>query len=150
MLKLYTVPRPLPVRSTGRALSRACCRSVAARKSRKRSAVLSPPTFALPAGNPQLLLIGLGLLVGGGFAGPSGSVVADVTPAAIHASAFAVLTLANNIFGLAPGPFITGALADAFSLQTAMALAPLVGLGSAAAYWMASRFYLNEVTHSAS
>ena len=114
------------------------------------SSLLLLAAFALPAGNPQLLLIGLGLLVGGGFAGPSGSVVADVTPAAIHASAFAVLTLANNIFGLAPGPFITGALADAFSLQTAMALAPLVGLGSAAAYWMASRFYLNEVTHSAS
>ena len=112
------------------------------------SSLLLLAAFALPAGNPQLLLIGLGLLVGGGFAGPSGSVVADVTPAAIHASAFAVLTLANNIFGLAPGPFITGALADAFSLQTAMALAPLVG--SAAAYWMASRFYLNEVTHSAS
>ena len=104
-------------------------------------AILLLIAFALPASQAQLLLIALGLLIGGGFAGPSGSAVADVCPAAIHATAFAVLTLANNIFGLAPGPFITGALADAFSLQTAMELVPLVGLGSAAAYFMASRHY---------
>ena len=101
--------------------------------------------FALPAGLPQLLLIGLGLLIGGGFAGPSGSVVADVSHASIHATAFAVLTLANNIFGLAPGPFITGVLADAFNLQLAMQVVPLAGLLSAGAYWMASRFYLQDL-----
>lgn len=109
------------------------------------SGVLLLIAFALPPGTAQLLLIGLGLLIGGGFAGPSGSAVADVSPATIHATAFAVLTLANNIFGLAPGPFITGALADAFSLQTAMELVPLVGLGSAAAYFMASRYYQNDM-----
>lgn len=101
--------------------------------------------FALPPGPAQLLLIGLGLLIGGGFAGPSGSVVADVTPAAIHATAFATLTLANNIFGLAPGPFITGALADLYSLQDAMQLVPLVGLASAAAYFQASRHYQHDL-----
>ena len=109
------------------------------------SGILLLIAFALPPGTAQLLLIGLGLLIGGGFAGPSGSAVADVSPATIHATAFAVLTLANNILGLAPGPFITGALADAFSLQTAMELVPLVGLGSAAAYFMASRYYQNDM-----
>lgn len=101
--------------------------------------------FALPPSHLQLLLIGLGLLIGAGFAGPSGAVVSAVTNASIHASALATLVLANNIIGLAPGPFITGVLADAFDLQVAMAAVPLVGFGAAFAYRQAGRYYCDDL-----
>ncbi|MNC55780.1 hypothetical protein D3C75_1053290 [compost metagenome] len=91
------------------------------------------------------MLIGVGLLIGAGFAGPSGAVISDVTSASIHASALAVLVLANNIIGLAPGPFITGALADVFDLRIAMAVVPLASFGAAFAYLQASRHYRNDL-----
>lgn len=109
------------------------------------SAMILLLAFNLTQGTTQLVLIGLGMLVGAGFAGPSGAVIGDVSRASIHATAMATLVLANNIIGLAPGPFIAGLLADAFSLHLAMALVPLAGLGSAWAYFKASHHYPGDV-----
>lgn len=103
--------------------------------------------FILPAGALQVSLIGLGLLLSAGFAGPAGAVISDVTSASIRASALATLVLANNILGLAPGPFITGVLADAFDLQMALAVVPLVGLGAAFAYRRACCHYQRDLVH---
>ncbi len=100
--------------------------------------------FLLPAGALQISLIALGLLFSAGFAGPAGAVISDVTSASIRASALATLVLANNILGLAPGPFITGVLADAFDLQMALAVVPLVGLGAAFAYSRARCHYRQD------
>lgn len=111
------------------------------------SAVILLAAFSLAPSQMQLLLIGLGLLVGAGFAGPSGAVVSDVTNTSIHASALATLVLANNILGLAPGPFITGVLADVFDLQVALAVVPLVGLGAAFGYLQASRNYCHDLAN---
>ncbi|MCY1378764.1 hypothetical protein D9M69_664260 [compost metagenome] len=109
------------------------------------SAVILLVAFSLPPSPLQLILIGVGLLIGAGFAGPSGAVISDVTSASIHASALAVLVLANNMIGLAPGPFVTGLLADAFDLQIAMSLVPLASFGAAFAYLKASRHYRNDL-----
>jgi MFS family permease len=89
----------------------------------------------------QFALIALGLLVGAGFAGPSGAAVSDLTNPAIRATVFATLTLANNLIGLAPGPFLTGALADATSLAVALQVIPLVSLLAAGFYFAAARHY---------
>jgi MFS family permease len=97
--------------------------------------------FQLPPGNPQLLAVAAAFLTGSGFVGASGVIVTAVTPPAIHASAFAMLTLGNNIVGYAPGPFIVGLLADTSGLLTAMQILPLVGLGAAAAFLIADRYY---------
>jgi MFS family permease len=97
--------------------------------------------FLLPPGPAQFAAIALGLLLGAGFAGPSGAVVGDVTNPAIRATVFATLTLANNLIGLAPGPFVTGALADALGLDVAMRIIPVVSIGAAIAYLVASRSY---------
>ena len=83
----------------------------------------------------------LGLLLGAGFAGPSGAVVADVTNPAIHATVFATLTLANNLIGLAPGPFLTGVLADAVGLDGAMRVIPSTSVLAAVLYVLAGRSY---------
>jgi len=42
----------------------------------------------------------------------------------LHGTAFAVLTLANNAFGLAPGPIVTGWMADRIGLLGALQLLP--------------------------
>lgn len=109
------------------------------------AAVLLLIAFNLPAGQMQLLLIGLGLVVGSGFAGASAAVVSSVTHASIHATALATLVLANNLLGLAPGPFVTGVLADLFELDVAMGLVPLAGFVAAFAYWKASLLYLPDL-----
>jgi hypothetical protein len=94
-------------------------------------------------------MIALGLLLGAGFAGPSGAVVADVTSPAIRATVFATLTLANNLIGLAPGPFLTGMLADAMGLDGAMRIVPLTSILAAVLYIAAARSYHADRRHYA-
>jgi hypothetical protein len=65
--------------------------------------------------------------------------VADLTNPAIHAAAFATLTLANNLLGLAPGPFITGVLADRIGLLGALRTIPVVALAAALAFALGRR-----------
>ena len=72
-------------------------------------------------------------------AGPAGAMVANLTPKALHGTAFAVLTLANNAFGLAPGPIATGWLADRIGLLGALQLLPFASLAAAAVFLFASR-----------
>ena len=57
--------------------------------------------------------------------------VASLTPAAIHGTAFATLTLANNFLGLAPGPIVTGWLADRIGLLDALRWLPLASVAAA-------------------
>jgi MFS family permease len=104
-------------------------------------ALLLAAAFFLPPGPLQFVLIATGLMVGAGFAGPSGAVVADMTHASIHATVFATATLINNLLGLAPGPFLIGWIADHTSLQTAMKFVPLVGMLSAALYFIGAKTY---------
>ena len=97
--------------------------------------------FWISPGPLQFGVMALGLLLGAGFAGPSGAVVADVTNPAIHATVFATLTLANNLIGLAPGPFLTGVLADAVGLDGAMRVIPSTSVLAAVLYVLAGRSY---------
>jgi MFS family permease len=54
--------------------------------------------------------------------------VANLTPESIRATAFGTLTFANNILGLAAGPFVVGILADRFGLDVALKMVPLVSV----------------------
>jgi MFS family permease len=90
--------------------------------------------FHAEPGQAQLVLIGAGLFVAAGVTGPSGAMVANLTHPAVHGAAFALLTLANNLLGLAPGPIVTGGLADAWGLETAFQSIPVVCLASAACF----------------
>jgi len=109
------------------------------------SCVLLSLAFALPHGTPQLLVIGLGMFLAAGTSGPAGAMVANLTPLPIHGTAFATLTLANNLLGLAAGPLLTGVLADALGLAQAFQLVPLVGLAAAAVFYFAKRHYLDDI-----
>ena len=93
----------------------------------------------VPAGPVQLVLLGLAIFLAAATAGPAGAMVAGLTPAAIHGTAFATLTLANNFLGLAPGPIVTGWLADQVGLLEALRWLPLASIASALVFLSARR-----------
>lgn len=62
----------------------------------------------------------------------------------------AILGLTQNLFGLAMGPFIAGALSDAFGLQTALAVIPVFGILAAWLLVIGSRTYERDVARAAS
>lgn len=109
------------------------------------SCALLSLAFALPHGTAQLVVIGMGMFMAAGTSGPAGAMVANLTPLPIHGTAFAMLTLVNNLLGLAAGPLVTGILADAFGLSTAFQLVPLISIAAAATFLFARRHYLADV-----
>ena len=91
------------------------------------------------------MLSGLAMFLAAGTTGPAGAMVAGLTPAAIHGTAFATLTLANNFIGLAPGPIITGWLADQVGLLGALRWLPLASIAAALVFLCARRSSRAEV-----
>lgn len=109
------------------------------------SAVLLTSAFVLGPGVPQLVLLGMGMFLAAASAGPAGAMVAYLTPAALHGTAFAVLTLANNAFGLAPGPIVTGWLADRIGLHAAMQWMSFASMAAALVFIIAARTSRTEL-----
>ncbi|MEQ1550826.1 MFS transporter [Sphingorhabdus sp.] len=109
------------------------------------SAALFAGAFFSPPGQLQLVLIGGALLVVAGITGVTGSMVANATPREIHSTSMAVLALAYNLLGLAPGPIVTGWLSDQYDLLVALKFLPLPCLLSAAAMVFAGRLYSAEM-----
>ena len=95
--------------------------------------------FSLPPGSLQFFLIALGGFAVSAHAGAAVAVIADVSHPGLRTTALAVQTLASNLIGLAPGPFIVGALSDAFGLASAMAIIPVVSVGAAIFFQLGSR-----------
>ncbi len=95
--------------------------------------------FRLPSETSALVALGAGMFLMAGASGPAGAIVAQRIPPALHGSALAILTLANNMLGLAPGPIVVGALADRFGLSAAMQIVPVAALLAAVAFWLAGR-----------
>lgn len=104
-------------------------------------------TIALqfPPGTGQLVVLGMAMFLVAGTVGPVGAMVANLTPLAIHGSAFATLTLANNLIGLAPGPILTGRIADVIGLDDAFRLLPIPCLLAALTFAVMRRCYLTDL-----
>ncbi|MHA6160061.1 MFS transporter [Pseudomonas sichuanensis] len=109
------------------------------------SCLLLSLAFAMPTGTAQLVLIGLGMMVAAGTSGPSSAMVANLTHASVHCTAFATLTLANNLLGLATGPLLTGRLSDLIGLHGALQLVPLISLGAALVFVIGKRHYHTDM-----
>ncbi|MGE0624374.1 MAG: MFS transporter [Pseudomonadales bacterium] len=109
------------------------------------SGVLLFAGFQQAPGMAQLMLIGVGMFFAAGTSGPAGAMVANLTHPLIHGTAFATLTLANNLLGLAPGPFVTGLVADRIGLSGALEWLPLVSLGAIAAFLAAYRVFHRDL-----
>ncbi|MFD5389687.1 MFS transporter [Streptomyces sp. NPDC127074] len=98
------------------------------------SLVLLTTGFQLPTGPAQLIVIAAGTLVVGGASGPAAAMVARLTPPGIAATAMATLTLANSLIGIAPGPAVTGVLADRWGLLGGLEVVPLTALAGSVAF----------------
>jgi len=90
------------------------------------------------------------LVAAGGFlatctVGPVSAIVIDVIHPGIRATGASVLALFQNLFGLAAGPFIAGALSDAWGLEHALAAMPLFSVISAIALLVAARTYEDDL-----
>jgi MFS family permease len=94
------------------------------------------------------------LIAAGGFlmtctAGPAAAVVIDVTHPGVRSTGASVLSLFQNLFGLALGPVITGALSDQIGLATALSIMPAFSLVAVGALLMASRTYASDIEGAA-
>ncbi|OOL32913.1 multidrug DMT transporter permease [Rhodococcus rhodochrous] len=97
--------------------------------------------FRFEAGPAQLVLIGIGAFFSAGSSGPTAAMVANLTHTSVRASAMGTLTVANNLLGLALGPFVVGVLADRLGLREALQLSPLVYLAAIAALLAGKRLH---------
>lgn len=112
--------------------------------------------FGLPMLGVQLSnQMQFGLIVFGGLfvtctAGPAAAIIINVIHPGFRATGAAILGLSQNLFGLAMGPFIAGALSDAFGLSTALAVTPVFGILAAWLLVIGSRTYERDVARAAS
>ena len=110
------------------------------------TAVFMITAFAiLPPGNAQFALIIAGSLMMTGSVGTVDAVVIDVMHPSVRATAASILSLMRNLFGLAAGPLLAGALSDAYGLPFAMSVIPLVCFVAAALYMIAARSYESDL-----
>jgi MFS family permease len=93
----------------------------------------------------QFTLIALGGFLATCTVGPVSAIVIDVIHPGIRATGASVLSLFQNLFGLAAGPFIAGALSDAWGLERALAVTPVFSVLAALALLVASRSYEGDL-----
>lgn len=112
------------------------------------SCLLMSLALIQPAGPLQLGLIGLAMLFVTGANGPIIATIANLTHYKVHGTAFAALTLVNNILGLAPGPFVTGRVSDLVGLHGAFQLVPLMSIAATAVFFYVRRHYLEDIVRA--
>jgi hypothetical protein len=103
--------------------------------------LLSTAFGAMAPGTTQFLTIAAGGFMMTAASGSVPSVAIDVIHPSLRATAAAMVAVVQNLLGLAAGPFIAGALSDAFGLGTALALMPLFGIAAALVLVAGARAY---------
>ena len=102
--------------------------------------------FAGSATGPaQFRLIALGGFMMTCTVGAAASVALDVIHPGVRSTGAAVLSLFQNLLGLAVGPFLAGALSDVWGLQQALAVIPVFSLFAAGFFVIASRSYESDM-----
>jgi MFS family permease len=110
------------------------------------TAVFMSIAFAmLPPGAAQFALIVAGAAMMTASIGPVCAVVVDVVHSSLRATAASMLSLMQNLFGLAAGPLLTGLLSDAFGLPFALSVVPAFSLLAAAMFVIAARTYESDL-----
>jgi len=97
------------------------------------------------AGAGQFRLIALGGFMMTCTVGVAAAVALDVIHPGVRSTGAAVLSLFQNLFGLAVGPFLAGMLSDLWGLQQAMAVIPAFGLLAAVFFLVAARSYEQDM-----
>jgi MFS family permease len=99
-------------------------------------------TLSHPA---QFALIALGGFLMTCTVGPVAAIVIDVVHPGVRSTGASVLALFQNLFGLALGPIVVGALSDSLGLESALAIVPMFGLIAVVALLIASRTYATDI-----
>jgi len=89
----------------------------------------------------QFRLILLGGFLSTCTVGPAAAIVIDVVHPGVRSIGASVLSLVQNLCGLAAGPFLAGVLSDAVGLQAALALTPLSCILAALCFLCAGSSY---------
>ncbi len=93
------------------------------------------------------------VLLGGFLMTCTVGVVAGVAMDVIHpgyrSTGAAVLSLFQNLFGLAIGPFLVGLMSDQWGLQQALTVVPAFSVLAALAFLVAARYYEADAAHVA-
>ncbi|KWR91989.1 MFS transporter [Cupriavidus sp. IDO] len=95
--------------------------------------------------NQQFILIAIGGFLMTCTVGPASGVVLDVVHPGVRSTGAALLSLFQNLFGLAVGPIVGGAISDAWGLQAALAIMPTFGLVAALCFLRAARSYESDM-----
>jgi MFS family permease len=90
--------------------------------------------------------IQFGLILLGGFlapctVGPAAAIIIDVVHPGVRSTGASVLSLLQNLLGLAVGPFLAGVLSDFVGLQSALMLTPLACVLAALSFMVARNGY---------
>jgi MFS family permease len=99
---------------------------------------------ALPPGPAQFAMLTAGGFMMTAASGSVPSVAIDVVHPGLRATAAAMVAVVQNLFGLALGPLIAGALSDAYGLGTALAIMPLFCIASAVVLVIGARTYSSD------
>ncbi len=108
------------------------------------AAVLVAAFAVMPPGPAQFALILAGAALMTCSIGPAAAVVIDVVPPQARASAASLLTLVQNLVGLAVGPLLVGAISDRHGLGVALSIVPLASVLAAVAFAAAARSYPHD------
>ncbi|SPB14628.1 multidrug DMT transporter permease [Caballeronia novacaledonica] len=96
-------------------------------------------------GGAQFILIVIGAFFMNCTVGIVAGVAMDVVHPGMRSTGAAVMSLFQNMFGLAVGPFLAGVLSDRWGLQHALALTPLCSLLAALFFVVAMQSYDRDV-----
>jgi MFS family permease len=94
--------------------------------------------------NTQFSLILLGGFLATCTIGPAAAIVIDVIHPGVRSTGASILALFQNLFGLALGPVIAGALSDVIGLEGALALTPLTCIVATTAFLLARNDYTTD------
>ena len=93
---------------------------------------------AMSPGRRIRVIVAGGLTMSANISGPVAAVIVDVVHPGVRATAAWILSLTQNLFGLAAGPMLGGLLSDAYGLPFALTVAPAFCLAAAVMFAFAS------------
>ena len=104
--------------------------------------ILMVTAFGVMSPGPaQFAVIVAGGLTMTASIGPVAAVIVDVVHPGVRATAAAVLSLTQNLFGLAAGPVLAGLLSDHYGLSFALTAVPLFCMAAAVMFAIAAGCY---------
>lgn len=110
-------------------------------------AFTAPRLGIVATANAQIVLIVFGAFLAACTVGPVSAVVLNVMHPSVRATGASVLSLFQNLFGLAAGPLIAGVASDHWGLETTMVFMPLFSIVAAVMFLLAVKTYEDDVRH---